>query len=432
MVALGVSGAQAATDAVSTPEPVKPWSVSATLRGFYDDNINSTAQFKQDSFGFEVSPALLWKQTWETTSLSLGYTYSLLYYDNKPLGNTDHLDQDHTFNLALTHNFSERYDIAVTDGFVIGQQPDTLRAGVAFNSFQRVPGDNIRNAGAINFDAQLTHLFGVQVGYGNAFYDYADHGATSPDGTTVVPSTAGELNRLEHTIHLDGRYLIQRQTTGILGYQYRETDYTANEIIGGAWDAGVPVPGENITSDTRNSRMHYGYVGLDHNFRPDLLGSVRVGANVSDYYNDPSQNSQISPYAQLSVRYTYAQDSYVEGGFSYDRVATDLIGTQTNGSALSFTTDAQAAVVYATWNHRITPRLFSSVTAQFQDNVYNGGVYNSEADRFYLVGLNLEYRFTPNFSAHVGYNYDKLDSDINNPPRSFDRNRVYIGIAASY
>ena len=429
MVAFGVSGAQAA-EAVNSPQPVKPWSVSATLRGFYDDNINSTAQNPQSSAGFEISPSLLWKENWETTTLSLGYTYSLLYYDTKPAGNANNTDQDHTFNGSFTHTFSERYDISVTDGFVIGQQPDTLRSGVAFNSFQRVPGDNIRNAGAINFDAQLTHLFGFQLGYGNAFYDYAATGAQDDGTGAVLPSTAGELNRIENSVHLDARYLIQRETTGVLGYQFRDTSYTANELIGGAFDAGVPTPGENISSDSRNSRMHYGYAGLDHNFRADLMGSVRAGASLSDYYNDPTTGGEVSPYAQLSLRWTYAQDSYLEGGFSYDRIATDLVGTQTNGTALTFTTDAQAAVLYATWNHRITPRLFSSVVGQFQNSTYNNGAFNNEVDRFYLLGLNLEYRFTPNFSAHVGYNFDKLDSDI--PNRSFDRNRVYIGVAANY
>ena len=35
----------------------------------------------------------------------------------------------------------------------------------------------------------------------------------------------------------------------------------------------------------------------------------------------------------------------------------------------------------------------------------------ARADNYYLVGLNLQYRFTPNFSAEVGYNYDNLDSE---------------------
>jgi hypothetical protein len=49
---------------------------------------------------------------------------------------------------------------------------------------------------------------------------------------------------------------------------------------------------------------------------------------------------------------------------------------------------------------------------------------------FYLLGLNLEYRFNSNFSADVGYNYDRLESDLGG--RSFDRNRVYLGITATY
>jgi predicted porin len=47
-----------------------------------------------------------------------------------------------------------------------------------------------------------------------------------------------------------------------------------------------------------------------------------------------------------------------------------------------------------------------------------------------LVGLSLQYRFTPNFSAEVGYNYDNVKSDI--ADRGFDRNRVYVGVTGSY
>ena len=56
--------------------------------------------------------------------------------------------------------------------------------------------------------------------------------------------------------------------------------------------------------------------------------------------------------------------------------------------------------------------------------------FDGDADLFYVVGVNLEYRFNRNFLANIGYNWDKLDSDI--PDRTFDRNRVYIGVTASY
>jgi hypothetical protein len=49
---------------------------------------------------------------------------------------------------------------------------------------------------------------------------------------------------------------------------------------------------------------------------------------------------------------------------------------------------------------------------------------------FFLFGADLEYRFNEHFSTHAGYNYDRLDSDVGG--RSFTRNRVYIGVTASY
>ena len=39
-------------------------------------------------------------------------------------------------------------------------------------------------------------------------------------------------------------------------------------------------------------------------------------------------------------------------------------------------------------------------------------MYDNKDDNFYLVGLNLRYQFTPNFSAEVGYNYDNLNSSM--------------------
>jgi hypothetical protein len=83
LAALGAISLQAGTPldrSYYAPNPVltpqqstKWWSVSATLRGFYDDNYNTsphplwfrldpatglaTSGSKQDSFGFEVSPS---------------------------------------------------------------------------------------------------------------------------------------------------------------------------------------------------------------------------------------------------------------------------------------------------------------------------------------------------------------------------------------
>jgi hypothetical protein len=88
-------------------------------------------------------------------------------------------------------------------------------------------------------------------------------------------------------------------------------------------------------------------------------------------------------------------------------------------------------VVYASVNHAITPHLIASLLGQFQNSHYHGGTFNNDDEQYYLLGLNLAYRFNQYFSTEVGYNYDRLESSsaIN---RTFDRNRVYIGVTASY
>ena len=264
--------------------------------------------YHRDSFGFEVSPSLEFLFPWEQTTLSLGYEYSYKYYENKLIGSSGHDANTHDFHAALDHAFSEQYSVKVKDSFVIGQEPDFLRAGNTFTTFQRISGNNLRNYGSIDFSAQLTPEFGLELGYANTFLSYSDDTPTLI--RRVVPSNSGLMDMLDHVIHLDGRYQLQPQTVGIVGVQFRETDYTGGQPIG-LYDSG-----QAVMSDTRNARSYYGYVGLDHNFRPDLTGSIRAGARYTDYYDDPASQSEASPYAMASLKYTYLPESYLQLGGS--------------------------------------------------------------------------------------------------------------------
>jgi hypothetical protein len=186
-------------------------------------------------------------------------------------------------------------------------------------------------------------------------------------------------------------------------------------------------------SRDRDFREHYVYVGADHTFRPDLTGSVRVGGRYIEYYNDPTGNGNgWGPYAVANLRWTYAPESYVELGLSHDINATDVVGGGTDQN--SFTSSAESTVVYGSVHHRFTPKLHGSLLGQFQNSEWSGGSFNGQTEQYYLIGLNLTYQFTPHFSGEVGYNYDKLVSvtGSDGSDRSFDRNRVYIGVTASY
>jgi len=419
LVAVGVTGLQADVFPGLTAESGKPWTASATLRGFYDDNPSTlpNSSNPEGSFGYEISPAIEFLFPWEQTTLSFGYIYSLKYYENKPVNSSGHDDNTQDIHAGLTHAFSERYSISLRDSFVIGQEPDFLRSGNSFTTFQRYSGNNMRNYGVIDFLAQLTPELGLDLGYANTLVRYSDD---ADPLVTGVASNAGLLDEMDNVVHLDGRYQLQPQTVGILGVQYRQTAYTGDQPI------GVYDTGEAVMSDARNARSYYGYVGLDHNFRPDFTGSVRLGGRYTDYYNSLDSQNQASPYAMLSLKYTYLPESSLQFGGSYDYSPTSL--TPNANVANQINTSAEAGTVFMALTHRIVPKLFGSVLAQYQNSMYVGGTIDGKSDNFYLVGLNLRYQFNPNFSAAVGYNYDNLTG----LQPHYDRNRVYIGITGSY
>jgi len=407
----------------------KWWNVSATVRGFYDDNLNSVRHpsASDRAWGGEITPQVGINIGNDQTTFEADYKYAFLYYDHKPLQQTKKYDQDHTFNMLLNHAFTERYNLRVRDAFVIGQEPDALRYDAAIHTPYRVSGGNIVNSGGIAFDASLTPQFGVEVGYNNAFYDYSDTFAPGKNSDTagdIFPSVSGALDRIEHTPYVSGLWHLTPQTTASLSYQYGQINYTANEPIAGNPASTV------IKSDVRNNRSHTGYLGLDHQFNPNFYGSAEAGASYYDYYN--AGDTSFYPYARLSLTYIYAEESSVTAGFQEGRGATDVVGGSTAGvTKKDLVLDSGYSTVYGTIRQRIIPHLFANVIGTAQHAIFNGGgsTVDNKAEDFYQVGLNLEDQFTPHFSTHVGYDFNRLDSDIG---RSYTRNKAYVGATASF
>jgi Putative beta-barrel porin 2 len=428
LIALSATGVQA-LDTGMVSDNGRFWSVSAALRGFYDDNINTIPAssvppgYHNSSWGFDVSPAIFLSFPMDQTSIGISYVYDFKYYENRPLGQTEQYDMTHLFNFALNHAFNERYQISLKDSFAIGQEPDMLRAGNTYNTFQRIPGNNTRNYAVADFSAQLTPIFGLVAGYANTLYNYAANEVfVNPDGT-ITASNAGLLNSMDQTIHLDGRFQIQPQTIGVVGYQYRLLNYSANQPIGG----NVFVPLSIVNSDIRNVSANYGYAGIDHNFRPDLTGSFRAGAAYNDYYHNTTQNNW-APYAMVSLRYTYNPGSYVEAGFTYDFTSGNTFSG--NGIGNNFTMGAYAASLYASLHHQLTGKLAGTLMVQYQNDLYYGGALDNQSQNYFLIYLGLSYQFNRYLSAEVGYDYDNVWGDI--AYQDYNRNRVYIGVTASY
>ncbi|MBC8094907.1 MAG: outer membrane beta-barrel protein [Akkermansiaceae bacterium] len=407
----------------------KPWAVSATLRGFYDDNINGapSGPNKVESTGFEISPGIGLNIERDQTSIALGYRYSLRYYDKNRFSvmvdhdnddftpmverNSGHDSHTHSFDGSIHHSFTERYSISLRDSFVVGQEPDLLRGkeGGGAN-LTPVPGDNIRNYGSIAFNAVLTPVLDLEVGYNNQWFDY-DNSGTNNNGL-FQQSLSGSLDRIEQTAHVETLWRFLPSTQAIFGYQFGMVNHTGDEAL------TQDDTKEFQESSDRDTRSHYLYTGLTHVFRPDLNGSIRVGGRFTDFYN--VDRDEMTPYARASLKYIYAPESFLEGGASYDLSAATRADAAT----------AETANLFVSLRHRIVPKLFGSVTGQIQNLNYIGGDNDGENTLVYTTGINLEYFILPYLSTHIGYNYDAVNTDVENS--DYSRNRVYIGVTATY
>ncbi len=423
LIAAGTAGLQAAyAPDANAMTASKVWSVAGTLRGFYDSNYQTSSQSK-GSWGFEVSPEVDLNLALQQTELGARYTYGMYYYQERENLGQYPIDQTHQFDLWLDHAFNERWQARATDSFVVGQEPELIDPNTSVTT--RTDGNNIRNTANLSVNTLWTRLFSTQLAYGNSFFDYRNSGTTPANFGPPIndgPSLAGLLNRIEQTISLDLQWEVAPETLAFLGGMFGWADYTGNEPI------GYSSPTTFYQSNNRNNRSYFAYVGVERTMLANLSFNARAGIQYLDYYNN-GQNS-LNPYADLSVVYTYLPGSYAQLGFTESENASSVATGPTSTGNYTLTLDTESSTVYASVNHKLTPKLLGTVIGRWQHSIYNGGYYNNQSDDYYSLGLNFAYTFTPHFSAEAGYNLDYVSSQI--PGNDYTRSRVYLGVTAAY
>jgi hypothetical protein len=319
--------------------------------------------------------------------------------------------------LWLDHAFTPRWEGRIEDTVTVAQEPSLLTPG-ASGTAQRVSGNNIANAFTASLHTDWTREFSTVLSYQNSFYDYESSG-----GTWASPSYAGLLNRVEQTFGLDLQWHLTEETTASVGYNLGLVNFIGDEPIA----RSTVTPNPIYTSDSRDSLSHTGYVGIKHSFLDNLVGSIQAGAQYTTYYNDPSSSSSFGPEGSASLIYTYASGSSAQLGVRESRNATDTVQVNSNGQ---ITQDQESTVLYGSINQPLTPKLMGSLMGQYQYSVFHDGQFNSQSAQFYNAGLNLSFAFNRHLSSELGYNFDWYTTAV--PGQNYTRNRVYLGVTATY
>ena len=428
LAALGAAGLSPAL-AQDAMIQQKPWSIGASLRGFYDDNyltypraLRDRPGFDANTFGFDVSPSAAVNLKREQTTFGLSYLYTLRYYLDRE---DDEMDHVHQANMKLSHAFNERFSIDVKDSFVIAQEPAILDPTISITQPARSEGDNMRNSGSIQLNAAVVENFSVNGGYRNSIYDYEedadDIAAGDPrfvPGYGGVGSRSAVLDRMEHMFFVDGNYQVLPKTTVSLGYQFGINDFTSEDrLIGFS-------PGS-----ARDSKSHFATVGVKQHLNPQFDVSARAGIQYTTYDREDLFDDVVSPYVEASARWGYMEGSSLQVGIRHQRLPTD-VRTDAAGRIIA---DQEASAIWVSVNQAITAKISAIVMGQFQHSRYGeSSVVDGDevTDNMFFAGATLAYQFNPHIAAEAGYTFDRLDSDFRF--RSFTRNRIYVGTRLSY
>ncbi len=412
LVALGAASLQAVhgQSLVSNGDPAKPWSVSLAVRGFYDSNyLLDPSGLAHHTWGTQVSPSASVSLPMDQTLLGASFVYTMKYYADAPSGQPN-IDHTYQGNVNLEHSFNESYSAKLSDTFVYAQDPTVIDSGnIVSHPELREDQSGIHNNGSVDFKGQFTPLLGGELAYHNNYYNYQS-------------STYGPLlDRIEHLVSADARFVVQPETVALLGYQFGYNDYTSSAGFNG------------LASSVRDSDSHYLYLGVDETFSPHLKAAARVGAQYTDYINDSSAKATWNPYADANLTWRYMAGSTVTVGVRHTRNATDQALSGFSVSQGNLILDQETTLVYANVTHQFTGKITGTLLGQYQNSAFSGtggGPYTSDVDDFYTVGANVGYHFNQYFMAEAGYNFDKLDSQIGG--RGFTRHLVYLGIRATY
>ena len=389
---IGVAGVQAA-------DAGKVWEVTASLRGFYDDNYTTSPEvLAEESWGIEVSPGInLTLGEGTDMEFSAGYAFGMRYYEDR---GGDNEDYGHELGISLDKKFSDTSVLLLSNGLVVAQEPEILNGGTPL----RIEGDNLRNTFAARYRRVLSGSTGVDIGYGNSIFDYEEEYHSSL------------LDRSYNEVSLDVFYGMA-ETEYYAGYRYSSTDFEGDVL---------QVPGLVFNPAARSNHAHAGYVGARHQLDKNILANVRAGVQNVDYYDFDLMPGLIpedesSPYVDARMEWEYAEGSKLVAGATLARGATDLQAA-----------DQEISSVYAQLLHKISGRVHGTLTGRFQDAEISGGGerLDGKEESLLLLGASLTYAVADNIWAEVSYNYDELDSDV--PYRSFERNYLSVGIGTTY
>ena len=359
-----------------------PFTVTLATGVGYDSNSGVNSLTENDSVYYQAGVSVAYSSALsDQTRVRVGGHFSTIHYADQAPGL-----EDTYYNSRVTLDFSH----AVSPRLKIGNN--------FYLSYEIEPDYQVGASTVRRTDQYLYGYNNFSVAYAwsqrlSSVTNYIVSGVSYDDG-------AFDLNdRLSHTFGHQFKYALNRRTAATAEYRFSFTNFD-----------------QSAFGDTDS---HYFLAGVDHSFSPQLAGSIRAGAQLIDYDRG---GDRTRPYVEGALNYRAGEDTSFR---AYTRLGienSELLGYE---DRYSWRTGLSA-------NHMLTARLSAHGGIHYVHNEFEESIFGLADFSEDLVALNigLGYQILTNVSLTADYSFVNISSDV--PSREYDRNRVSVGLQATF
>jgi hypothetical protein len=379
----------------------KFYTLTASLRETYDDNVNTTSTNKQASLETELNPSVLVDFPSTTGDLTARYTLGLTYYadisstsgngnNQNNNSNTKGLQVSHEVVAQYSHNFSDRFQLGLAESFRYFTEPSIMQS--TGTNYQN--GNYVSNSLTANLTAQLTPLWSATGSFGDTVVRYDD-------------SAVGDVqNSVENNGSVSFGYALYPKITT---------------------SAGIIVDNISYQTADRGYTTYTGFFGASWQALPSLTISARGGGTVSETAASTQGQSQTSeaPYGALTVSWTLGARSSLSFNYAHEVTPSDQIGA--NGQI--------SDRLSAGFSYQITPSITAHLDGIFTASDVSGGLAATGSasgyqENVYQLDTGFVYQYTSYLSFDTGIIISGVNSNIDN--NNYTRDEAYVGVRGTY
>ena len=360
------------------------WTVGASLG--YDDNPTPGSD-NETAYGVVYVGAAFLSQSPQTTVEFAGRLGYVHYFDDLDFGllKVDQSTPTGSLRLNLTHRVNERLRLSSRNSMAFEYQPD-----------YSVGSSAIRQTGAYtrwSSDNSVGYRWSERLGtYTGFIYDGVEY-----------DNPAAQRNDISAiTLYNDFRYQLSPQTVATLTYRYAD---------------------RNTAGSARDTQNHFIMVGGEHRFSSNSVAIVRAGVQLRSV----GESDYTSPSAEAAVTTRVNQQLSVK---AYGRLSTEDSSRQVGAAVYD---NANTMRLGVTGTYRVSQALSLSSGINYMSLAYEDGTTTTadDVDESLInafVGFDLQ--IAENLYLNGSYNFEDLSSDEDT--REYDRNRMSIGVRATF